>query len=977
MKSRPSSAQRAIAQYCAAAAGLIGVLVLAGWTLEIDVVARVYPSLPPMVPNTALMAALLGAAIVLHGAAARSARRTATLVCVAVLALSVVTLAQYVLGADLRIDRLLGVGASEGAARFPGRPSPQAALALALLAGAVLGTQAQGRWTQRVAPALAWAAAATVTAALLGYLLGVQYIYDGSTAFRMGLPSLASLALMTVAVFCLMPDSAPTSWYARRTPATAVARHIMPRALLLPVVAATIVARGAQSGVWSNEFALCLLALAALGVIQVIIAGSVAASLRNEELREALERESRAERRRFETLTSRAPIGIFETDATGRTTYANDALLEIVGMDLDAALQGGVSAALHPDDRERVRGEWPVTVSQGTTFTGEYRFLRPTGEVRWVVAHSTPLTDDEGRVTGHVGSVLDVTDRRLAEQRTRTVVDRIAEAISVIGPDGVHLQVNTAGQAILDDLRERYEQRPLGDVAWGTMRPDGTAVSNEHLPAEITRRTGREIDDEVLGFPGVRGDVRWLRCSTRRLSGEQAPYGVIVSFTDVTDQLQTAVRLREAEERYQTVVSALHEGVIVYSAAGEIVAANPRAEELLGLSEEQMLGRTPVDEHWRTVHEDGSPWDRDELPTARALSTGEAQLGDVLGVYTPAGELRWVRSNATPLRDENGWLAGVVSSFVDISEQRVRERALAVAEERFRALFEAAPIGMSLTNLAGTEIAVNPALAQILGRPAESLVGLPIDEHIHPDDRAASLAAFARLAFGEQTSYRAEERVLDAAGEPLWVQLDATLLRDGDGAPAAVLRQIQDISERRRHEEQLHHLAHHDALTGLLNRRGFAVELDRHASHAERYGADGALLLFDLDNFKRVNDTHGHQAGDDLIVAIAEIMRRRLRTTDVLGRLGGDEFAVLIPRGGPQAAQAVADALLEEIRGGQLVPDAGDVTIAASIGIALFQGREGAGDILVQADLAMYNAKRSGGDRSALSTADRSAGATR
>jgi PAS domain S-box-containing protein len=169
-----------------------------------------------------------------------------------------------------------------------------------------------------------------------------------------------------------------------------------------------------------------------------------------------------------------------------------------------------------------------------------------------------------------------------------------------------------------------------------------------------------------------------------------------------------------------------------------------------------------------------------------------------------------MQANATPVRAADGELTSVVTSFVDVTEQRARERALAAAEERFRTLFEAAPIGMSLTNLAGTKIAVNPALAQILARPAESLVGLPIDEHIHPDDRAASLAAFARLVFGEQRSYRVEERVLDGAGEPVGVQLDATLLRDADGAPAAVLRQVQDISERRRHEEQLHHLAHRE-----------------------------------------------------------------------------------------------------------------------------------------------------------------------
>jgi diguanylate cyclase (GGDEF)-like protein len=209
------------------------------------------------------------------------------------------------------------------------------------------------------------------------------------------------------------------------------------------------------------------------------------------------------------------------------------------------------------------------------------------------------------------------------------------------------------------------------------------------------------------------------------------------------------------------------------------------------------------------------------------------------------------------------------------------------------------------------------------------------------------------------------------------VQLDATLLRDGDGAPAAVLRQIQDISDRRHHEEQLHYLAHHDALTGLLNRRGFMVGLERHASHAERYGADGALLVFDLDNFKHVNDTFGHQAGDDVIAGVAEIMRGRLRATDVLARFGGDEFAVLIPHGGLPEAQAVAEALLEEIRNGRLGPDSADGAVTASIGIATFAGRAGAADILVDADLARYKAKRSGRDRHAHSVAERPRAATR
>jgi PAS domain-containing protein len=362
-------------------------MALIGWALRIDALQRVDPALPPMVPNTALMVALLAAAISLDAAGSCLARRTRALACGAVLLLAGATLAQYLLGVDLGIDGLLSAGASEGAGRFPGRPSPQSALALALLAGAVLAARSRSRWAPRVAPALAWAAAATVTAALLGYLLGAQYVYDSSTAFRMGVPSLASLALLSIAVFCLSPDAAPASWYVEQTRGAAVARQIMPRALLLPVLAATIAARGAEGGAWSDEVGLGLLALAALGVIQAIVAGGVTAANRGQALREALERESRAERRRFTTLTSRAPFGIFETDAAGTTTYANEALLEIVAANPDGDLHAAIVDAVHPDDRERVLLQWRDGAARGQDFTGEYRVLRPTGELRRHAPH--------------------------------------------------------------------------------------------------------------------------------------------------------------------------------------------------------------------------------------------------------------------------------------------------------------------------------------------------------------------------------------------------------------------------------------------------------------------------------------------------------------------------------------------------------------------------------------------------------------
>ena len=161
---------------------------------------------------------------------------------------------------------------------------------------------------------------------------------------------------------------------------------------------------------------------------------------------------------------------------------------------------------------------------------------------------------------------------------------------------------------------------------------------------------------------------------------------------------------------------------------------------------------------------------------------------------------------------------------------------------------------------------------------------------------------------------------------------------------------------------ELRHLADHDALTGLPNRRRFEQELARHLAHVRRYGPEGATLVLDLDCFKPVNDTFGHAAGDRLLARVAYVLRERLRTTDVVARLGGDEFAILLPRVDAAGAGAVARSLVETVRAQALTADAHGVTI--SIGVIAFDERAPAvpEDILAAADIAMYDAKAAGGD---------------
>jgi diguanylate cyclase (GGDEF)-like protein len=195
------------------------------------------------------------------------------------------------------------------------------------------------------------------------------------------------------------------------------------------------------------------------------------------------------------------------------------------------------------------------------------------------------------------------------------------------------------------------------------------------------------------------------------------------------------------------------------------------------------------------------------------------------------------------------------------------------------------------------------------------------------------------------------------------------MIRDDAGKPVHALAQVLDITERRGYEEHLKHMADHDPLTGLPNRRAFEAALDAHLARCRRYGASGALLVLDLDGFKRVNDAGGHAVGDELLIGCANALSRRIRETDVIARLGGDEFAILLPAEDRGEAETVAQALIDTVREHTArsgAAAAGGVT--ASLGITMFGDAElTAGEMLVDADLAMYAAKDAGKNRYAVS----------
>ena len=309
--------------------------------------------------------------------------------------------------------------------------------------------------------------------------------------------------------------------------------------------------------------------------------------------------------------------------------------------------------------------------------------------------------------------------------------------------------------------------------------------------------------------------------------------------------------------------------------------------------------------------------------------------------------------------------------------QQVVERRLQEVQARFETAFRSAPIGMALIDMAGQWLQVNDSLCRITGFRGDELRAKTLREITHPDDVASDADELRKLLAGQIETYHVEQRYRHAWGHYTWVLVTVSLVRDDRGRPLYLISQVQDIAERKELEAHLEHLVHHDFLTGLFNRRHFEEELRLHVRRVARYGPTGALLLIDLDNFKDVNDSFGHKAGDDLLKGIASSLRQRARATDVLARLGGDEFGLLVTRANARDAEAVAADLVKVLGRHIAVLSDEQIRISASIGVALFDGLSDV-EVLAYADLAMYQAKEAGRNRFSLydPSGDRGARAT-
>ncbi len=299
-----------------------------------------------------------------------------------------------------------------------------------------------------------------------------------------------------------------------------------------------------------------------------------------------------------------------------------------------------------------------------------------------------------------------------------------------------------------------------------------------------------------------------------------------------------------------------------------------------------------------------------------------------------------------------------------IGPQSGKEDAVEPRDALFSSTFKDSPIGMAVLDAAGTYVEVNDAFGRILGRQPAFLAGRSFAEYTHADDLRRDVELLERLAAGELPFYQVHKRLIHREGDTIWVRVTVSDVADQpSGTGHHYIAQVEDVTEIRRARDLLERRALYDNVSGLANRTLLMDRLERALESHEPRSAMVACLFLDIDHFKVVNDSLGHDAGDALLIELARRIQGAVRSVDTVARLGGDEFVVVVEDVmGPDAAMAVMHGIVEAIRQPFHV-DGHELAPTVSAGLAMAEPELSAESLVRNADMAMYVAKQAGRDR--------------
>jgi len=680
--------------------------------------------------------------------------------------------------------------------------------------------------------------------------------------------------------------------------------------------------------------------------------------IRDRTERRATEEALRQSEEKYRSILESIEDGYFETDIAGNFVLFNNALCRIFAYTKEELMGMGYKKYTDKENSKKLFQVFHECYRTGMPVKAHDVIFIRKDELKAVITISVSLVrNPQGEPIGFRGIARDITERKQAEEalrqseeKYRTILESIEEGyfeVDVAGnltfvndsmcriwgyPKEQMIGLNNRQYTDEENAKKLYQtfnevyRTGISSKAfdWQIIRKDGTVV---YIEATVSLR--KDSAGNVIGFRGTVHNI------TERKEAEEA--------------------LRQSEEKHRSILENIRESYFEVDLAGNFTFFNDSLCRLTGCSREELVGMNYskfsdkeiskiVFQTFNKVFLTGEPAEGFDWPTTRK---------DGIKIY--------VSASISLRKDPAGKPVGFRGVLRDVTERKRMEEALRQNEERYRSIIEQMHDGYFEIDLAGSFVHFNEAACRTYGYNKEELMGLNYKQYTDKETGRKLFEVFTELY---KTGIPVKAHALELIrkdGTKSFNEISVSLVKNAKGEAIGFRGIARDITERKRGEEQIRHMATHDALTGLPNRTMFGQLLNQAIKTAKRHNHQLAVLFIDLDGFKIINDTLGHEAGDLLLQTVATRFKQRLRSMDIVARLGGDEFVILIeeihyPDHLVKIAQKILSAALQPVT---LMGEECRVTV--SIGISIYPKDAPDEKALIKtADRAMYYAKAEG-----------------
>ena len=698
--------------------------------------------------------------------------------------------------------------------------------------------------------------------------------------------------------------------------------------------------RGDNGGVFHVDVVLTAMMLDGKPVIQAVIRDITA----RKQAQQALQESEAKFREVYENIDDL----YFETDAKGRIRLLSPSVHRLTGYSEEDLIGKPETAVyVHPEESAGLRQK---ILQNG--FVNDYELLlrKKNGEAAHVSLAAHLVVDEKGQPTGIRGLLRNITARKQAEKalqesekKYRRITENMSGTIAEIDDRGIIRYLSPSHRRIFGENPDDLTGRTVFDY----IHPE----DRDRVMAEFLEGVRLKSDrDAEYRFRHADGHYIWVRSTSNAFyDAEGEILGAVINTTDITERKKAEEALRRSEAKFREVYENIDDIYFETDAEANISFLSPSVHRVTGFREEEIIG-TPITSIY--VHPEENEWLIRKIMEDGAVNDYEILLKQ-------KEDVPWCASlTAHLVFDQKGKPIGSRGLLRNITRRKQAEEALRKSEAKFREVYETIDDMYFQTNPEGDITNLSPSVQRIAGWMDEDLIGKPYTfVYANPEDREQLLDKMSRD--GHVNDY--EVLLRKKNGDIFYASLTARRFFDDNGRIIGVRGLLRNIAERKQAEEQIRHMANHDSLTDLPSLRLANDRLSMAISAARRDKAMAAVMFMDLDGFKKVNDTLGHDAGDYVLRQVARRLLSCVRETDTVARVGGDEFLLIATRlHTPENASVLAEKIIGIISEPFIFNDQ-PATVGVSIGIALYPDHGQDRDQLIKrADEAMYKIKNSG-----------------